>query len=457
MNNVPMTLPELALSMQKQDYYHSVTYAQLDDGRIACAGKMRNFCFSEDGGLTWSKDKVFYDKNGNCVEGHNLALVKLPGEGIGLAGMEFTGEMTHNRRDNVLFWRSADGGKTWEPPVQVNVSNFNVHMMSDTALRTSSGRIVLPMCTRFYPCGYDYDKQPWDGALLESGCWVPTAGHFNDPIFAACLVYFSDDDGRSWHMNHGQGGEWDIKKGGSQGIPSLIYIIAEAGSYLGTAFEPSVAEVHPGVLLLMMRTGLGRLYQSWSFDNGTTWGCAQPTMLASSHAPAQIRALPNGHLLCIWNQHSHDEIRRGLHRCRLSSSLSRDGGRCWEFFQNVESVLEQTRVEPGPIGPVRPEQIHSPVVGQQAYVRDPEHIRQLPEGYGVWSYPSVGVCKDRVLISHTYAKWNSKGQFMNWQGQDDMANRPCNLLKVLPLKWFYGGEEPYESNSLGRGYEPAKP
>ena len=52
--------------------------------------------------------------------------------------------------------------------------------------------------------------------------------------------------------------------------------------------EPSVAEVAPGRLLLMMRNQMGRLYQAWSYDNAETWTRPQPTSLAASTTPGQI-------------------------------------------------------------------------------------------------------------------------------------------------------------------------
>ncbi|MDP6108372.1 MAG: biotin/lipoyl-containing protein, partial [Candidatus Brocadiia bacterium] len=49
--------------------------------------------------------------------------------------------------------------------------------------------------------------------------------------------------------------------------------------------EAPVTEAAPGRLLMMMRTGMGRLYQAWSHDDGETWTRPLPTSLASSTAP----------------------------------------------------------------------------------------------------------------------------------------------------------------------------
>lgn len=96
-------------------------------------------------------------------------------------------------------------------------------------------------------------------------------------------------------------------------------------------------------------------------------------MLASSTAPPQLKTPPNGRLPCVWNRENEEEVRAGFARTRLSSAISRDGGRVWEFFQNIESMHETTRVEPGPIRPCRPEEIYFPA-GQRATARDFHYV-----------------------------------------------------------------------------------
>ena len=169
--------------------------------------------------------------------------------------------------------------------------------------------------------GLDDLKPPAVGKLLN-GQWISTGAHFHDPHFCAVYACYSDDEGRTWQRN--QDGD-------------LIILLDWSSSY-SYVVEPSVAEVSPGHLLMMMRTGLGRLYQAWSYDNGETWTRPQPTSLASSTAPAQIRSIPStGHLLVVWNQENEEEVKQGFNRTRLSSAISRNDGSVWEFFQNIES------------------------------------------------------------------------------------------------------------------------
>jgi hypothetical protein len=177
--------------------------------------------------------------------------------------------------------------------------------------------------------------------------------------------------------------------------------------------------------------------------------------LAASTAPAQIRKLPTGHLLIVWNQEGEEEVKQGLHRNRLSCAISRNGGSIWEFFQNVESFLPGTRVEPGPVRSSRPAEI-SFEPGKPAPEREAQYIVSREE-FGRCAYPSVLVLKDRVLIAHTYTRWEDdpvKGQLVQSSRKPEGFNQK---LKVLPLKWFYGGKDPAANPYLKEAYEPAKP
>jgi hypothetical protein len=249
---------------------------------------------------------------------------------------------------------------------------------------------------------------------LRGNQWISTGSHHTDPGFCWSYVYYSDDDGRSWKRSRsGEIFVWD----------------PEAMTWSMTG-EPTVVEVEPGKLLMLMRTMMGRLYKSWSFDDGETWSRAVPTALAASGAPAQVRKLPEtGDLLVIWSQQSADEMRRGLIRSRLSSAISRTNGALWEFFANVESVLEKTWVEPGPIRFVRPEGRMGAGPLDPDPVRDPSYMEPITEAYTRCSYPSAFVYKDRVLVGHSNAHYDAQGKWT-------IPGR----IRVLPVSWFYGGK-----------------
>ena len=427
-----MTRPEEALAIHETDTYRSSTFARLEDGRILqLAGT--NFTTSDDGGITWSEPFERRDPNGDLVGGLWMSLVRLSGNGVGVStgGTGFGLDSPHDLPGTQfqMFWRSEDGGETWEAPVRISLPGIDACQYQDVLIRTSSGRIVMPVYTRFGQSSGPGGIEPPHSGKLVHGQWASSRTHFWDPGFRGSLVYYSGDDGRTWQRN--RDGE--------------LIILLDWNADFNYTNEPSVTEVEPAKLLMFLRTALGRLFQSWSTDNGETWTRPAPTALASSIAPGQIRTLPNGHLLAVWNQHSEDEIKQGFVRTRISSAISRDGGSVWEFFQNVESIHEETRVEPGPIRPVRPEEYHFRP-GVPAPEREGRYITPA-EDYGWWTYPSVFVMDDRVLIGHRYRAYRehpTQAKLLT-SSETEGSGGFIHKLKVLPLSWFYGGKEPAES------------
>jgi len=427
--NVPMSPPELMLALHEQTYGHKVSFVELADGRILLNAGTQ-FRISEDGGLSWSPPFTAKDAPGATVEGR--ALVRLSANAIGLASMRRPPDAATMRDVEALFRRSEDGGKTWSAPVVINAKGPPTAVfLQDTLLRTSSGRIILPV---YLGLGQPGAHQPWlreggpiPGAFLN-GIFISTDVHFYDPSFTASYIFYSDDDGKTWRRN--EDGE--------------LFVLLEPGGYVSGASEPSVTEVTPGKLLMLMRTRLGRYYQAWSYNDGRTWTRAQPTHLAGTSAPAQVRRLANGHLLCVFNQHSEEEVRKGFHRTRLTAAISRNGGRLAEHFQNVESIHEEPHLEPGPMRTVRAAGRYS-LREADAYENDGQYVVALPAGWGSWSYASVLPLKDRVLISYTHSWYDENGVQRNPNG---------SRLKVLPIKWFYGGREPSENPILKKLQQP---
>ena len=448
MSNVPMTMPELMLAEHETICGHSSTFVERDDGRILhVAGFWKNY--SEDGGLTWTTmaEEKMVDVNGAPVGGVETALVKLPGwNSVGLSALlsddpKPTSYAATPHCRGFHYWRSDDAGQTWSEPVRMTDPGARAASYQDNCLRTSSGRIVRPVWTDLcQTSGPSEWKPPFTGKLVRNQ-WVSTVAHFDDPGFSVVYVLISDDEGRTWQRN----------------TDGELMIFVDGSRTVSRVNESSVAEFAPGRLLMFMRNRLGRIFQAWSNDNGDTWTRPQPTSLAATTTPAQIRTLPTGHLLCVWNQENHEDVNRGYNRTRVSSAVSRNGGSVWEFFQNVQSLHETTRVEPGPIEPVRPAEVYFHP-GQPASEREAEQILTA-DVHGRWGYCSVLVMKDRVLIAHTYSNYEddpTKAQII--RNRIDSDGNPINQkLKVLPLKWFYGGMEPASNPFLKEAYEPARP
>jgi hypothetical protein len=451
-SNVPMTLPELMLAEYYRPLAASCSFVELDDGRVFHASKgVRSY--SEDGGLSWSGFEMMVRADGQRLDCGGSALTRLSGRNEVLLvsprrGLPHPETVYAARRPPTTLWcwRSSNGGVTWSEPSPVTPPDEPVWCMTDTLVRLSSGRIILPVyAVMGQTSGPDDRTIPRSGRLLFNQ-FAPTTGHQYDPHLSYAFFVFSDDEGRTWNRN--QDGE-------------LLILRDWSGDY-SYVNEGSVAEVAPGRLLCFFRTGMGRLYQAWSNDNGETWTRPQPTVLASSTSTPQLRKLPTGHLLAIWDQDSDFEIRAGLNQMRLSAAISRDGGRVWEFFQNIEAISEVTRVEPGPIRPVRQEEIYFPA-GRGAAERDPAIVLSSTERIHV--KPSATyVMKDRVLVSYVYSRSAEHPTEARYRPTAEVEHRDpesgkfvCSKLKVLPLEWFYGGKKPCDNPYLREAYEPAKP
>ena len=445
MGHVPMTRRHEMLAEHKTDYFHDSTFVEISNGRILhCSGK--RFSTSDDGGITWSAPFTKTDKNGGPVGGGGTSLVKLDGKGVGLAAFR-RGVPDHpdwaEQFTYMVYWRSDDEGETWEPPVRMSPPAFSqVVAYQDVFIRTHTGRIMIPLYTGYKHELHERDPQiPYFGKLVHNQ-WVSTSAHFYGAGTAVCFVMYSDDEGRTWQK----------QKDGE------LMILLDWAASVSAVSEPTIAELAPGKIVMYMRTKMGRIFQSWSFDNGETWTLPAPTFHAATTTPAQVRLIPaTGHALVVWNQESEDEVKRGYNRTRISSAISRNGGSIWEFYQNVESLHETTRVEPGPIHAVRPTEIWPRNPWDAAPERDPATVDHY-EQHARFSYPSVFVMKDRVLIAHTYTHYEEHPDEARMVAVGGSNSKEFNQkLKVLPLTWFYGGKKPVDNPQFRNAFAPQTP
>ena len=204
MSNVPMTLPELMISEQYHPFSASSSFVELDDGRIFHASKQ--VCnWSEDGGLTWSENRWMKDTDGNDLHCGGSALVRLSGHnevamvstrrGLTIPKASYAVRLVQS---TVGFWRSTDGGETWSPAQQVTPPQEPVSCMTDSLVRLSSGRIIIPVYSVIGQDGTGPDDRliPETGRLICNQ-YTGVAGHQYDPRFSYAFVVYSDDEGRN--------------------------------------------------------------------------------------------------------------------------------------------------------------------------------------------------------------------------------------------------------------------
>ena len=402
--NVPMSNPELMLACHQPFGLARGACIVLSSGRVL-ASSGAGVGYSDDDGITWCEPYEGRYADGSLPKLMNL--VELADGVIGAVELRKreTSGVFYNEH-YIAFLRSEDMGKTWSDGELITDAGRRAYPFQNALLRISSGRLILPVYAQ-----YGWGKPPPDERIITGGYldgeWVATGAHCHEATIGICYVLYSDDNGDTWQPSRGE-----------------LVIYTDDGAFHGV-FEPSVAEVEPGTLLMFMRNLLGRIYESWSYDHGETWSPPQPTQLAASGSPPVLKKLPvSNHLLCVWNQLGPEEIKRGYFRTRLSAAVSRNGGGLWEFFQNVESVHETRRVEPGPIEMMRPLGQFNIYPDRKAYENDPQFVVDLEDNYGNWTNHSACVLDDRVLILYG------------------------SRCKVLPLKWFYRGRDPQTPTPL---------
>jgi len=138
-------------------------------------------------------------------------------------------------------------------------------------------------------------------------------------------VLYSDDGGDTWQLSYSE-----LKVH----TPSITY----------GGVEPVVVELQDGHVWMLIRTQLGRFYQSFSKD-GSVWSPPRPTLLLSSDSPAGLVRLTDGRIVLLWNKCLRFPYAYGG-RHVLHAAISEDNGRTW--IGQREIFRDPLRNEPPP-------------------------------------------------------------------------------------------------------------
>ncbi len=248
--------------------------------------------YSSDGGETWTQECEIIVKNEGKRNVIEASLLRLQDGRIALFYLRDNSDF--DERPYVRF--SSDEGKTWTEPICCLAEPVGYYVLNnDRAVQLKSGRIVLPLARH---CLAGDKAWNWNAELM-------------------CVL--SDDGGATWRLSQSQ------------------FKVFDANGKRIIGQEPGVVEYKDGSRLLMfIRASGGCQYYSYSEDGGDTWSSPVASPLKSPVSPASMKRLPNGDLLCVWNNHECIPPSMEGHRSPLSTAISKDEGKSWQLAKNLE-------------------------------------------------------------------------------------------------------------------------
>ncbi len=263
--------------------------------------------WSSDKGETWSEPLTLLENDGKC----NVLSVSVAVLGDGSVGF------AHSRTDDeaILEWpffrRSIDGGQTFSPPkVMVDMDSWHGSPANGRLLELSSGRLLVPL---------QLNTRSATGNRKALICRVQAA--------------YSDDKGDSWKL--------------SSNTVSVRGTAEQGGSRPNHAAEPAAFERSDGTVMFLIRTRLGTIYGAESADGGETLSQSWDTGLESPASPCDVARIPStGDILLVWNKARPDGLGSNHPRTPLSSAISRDEGKTWSNFKDIEPDLSLSYMYP---------------------------------------------------------------------------------------------------------------
>ena len=210
---------------------------------------------------------------------------------------------------DIWYVRSRKHMKTWDPPKRIWTGRAGDLL---SVIQLKSGRILLPIC-------YMTDRS-----------WSHRGTGFRaftyEGQFETSAIY-SDDDGQTWQQS-----------------PDVLDVPVPDLSTLG-AIEPVVLQLKDGRVWMLIRTQLGRFYESFSSDEGTHWSWPRPSTILSSDSPAALVRLPDQQILMIWNESERYPYAYGGRQV-LHAALSSDEGHTWTNHREI--LRDPARGNPPP-------------------------------------------------------------------------------------------------------------
>lgn len=272
------------------------TIERASDGRLLCAffsggpeePHVDNeilLTTSEDDGETWSEPEVIISPCGN-TRAFDPCLWHDP---AGKLWLFYNLGDIQTPKHSVMAITCLDSNcetLEWSSPIELELNlPFAFRLNKPTVV--SNGNWLLPVTYMNEPLGVKKDREIWfgGGAQLQG-------------------VAISSDAGATWRL---------------RGALKAPY----------WALENMVIEKTDGTLWMLIRTGGGFLWESYSTDLGESWSPAEATDIPNPGSRFFIRRLSSGELLMINHADfvKNDEFPRGRHN--LAAMFSDDDGASW--------------------------------------------------------------------------------------------------------------------------------
>lgn len=192
----------------------------------------------------------------------------------------------------IEMWQmhSRDGGRTWSGLEKLDYGHRYTGAVN-TVTQLSSGRILMP---------FSFMSERRTGVFVSE-------------------VIMSDDSGYTWRNANA---DLVIDNGGSA---------LESG-----AIEPVTVELPDGRVWMVIRTPMGRFYESYSADDGETWSVPQPTSFVSSNSPAGLLRLKDGRTMMCWCLCKGEPINQGISYARQSLVVAiREVDGTWRGYREI--------------------------------------------------------------------------------------------------------------------------
>ena len=279
----------------------------------------------------------------------------------------FGGTEEHN--PDVGIWISRFSGGAWSAPERVAKVSETAHW-NPVLFRDAKGVVYL-----FFKVGVNVPSWStwWIKSADNGATWntpaelVPGDVGGRGPVKNKAIVLASG----AWLApasteTSGDQGEWKpfadrSEDNGKTWVRSDDWAIDSTVITGKGAIQPTFWESAPGQVHALMRTTGGMVGRADSKDDGHTWSAVRPTQLPNNNSGIDLVRLDDGRLLLVYNP----VTKNWGPRTPLDLAVSSDNGDTWTTIA---------------------------------------HLEKDPEGKGEFSYPSIVLSEDGVVLSYTWLR-----------------------------------------------------